>query len=135
MTGPVEGLRGRRILVAEDEYMIAEEIENGLGKAGAEVVGPVSRVGEALAIVQSGERLDGAVLDVNLANEMIWPVVKLLAARGVPVVLATGYDAGAIPAEHIGLPYCQKPLDARVVVQALARSIAPSETPDASHGP
>ena len=82
MTGPVEGLRGRRILVAEDEYMIAEEIENGLGKAGAEVVGPVSRVGEALAIVQSGERLDGAVLDVNLTSEMIWPVVKLLAASG-----------------------------------------------------
>lgn len=127
MSGAVEGLRGRRILVAEDEYMIADELAGVLGEAGAEVVGPVSRVREALDIVRSGGHLDGAVLDVNLVGEMIWPVAEALTARGVPVVLATGYDQGAIPADRASLPHCQKPVEARVIARALARSIAASE--------
>ena len=124
MSGTAGALRGRHVLVAEDEYFLADEVAEALGAAGAEVVGPVSRVSEALELARGGERLDAAVLDVNLGGEMIWPVAEALAARGVPVVLATGYDAGVIPPRHAGLPRCEKPLDAKAVALALARAIS-----------
>jgi hypothetical protein len=78
--------------------------------------------------VRSGEPLDGAVLDVNLAGEMIWPVAEELIARGVPILLATGYDVGAIPLKHVDLPRCEKPVEARAVIRALARRIASERT-------
>ncbi|WP_376092775.1 response regulator [Roseomonas sp. CCTCC AB2023176] len=116
-------LRGLRILVAEDEYFIADEIAEALADAGAEVAGPMATVAEALHAAQD-EALDGAILDVNLSGRMVWPVVDVLAARGVPVVLATGYDAGVIPPAHAHLPRCEKPAEAHEVARALATSIA-----------
>lgn len=123
MSGTEGSLRGRRVLVAEDEYFIADEIMEALERLGAEVVGPVSRVSEALAVAEQTD-LDGAILDVNLAGEMIWPVVEALTCRGVPIVLATGYDAGGIPPAHAHLPRCEKPAEARAIAAALAGSMA-----------
>ena len=117
-------LRGRRILVAEDEYFIADEVAEALAEAGAEVVGPAATVEAAQALARAEERLDGAVLDANLGGAMIWPVLDALTARGVPVVLATGYDAGVIPKAHADLPRCEKPVAARDVLRALARGVA-----------
>ncbi|PZP47882.1 MAG: response regulator [Azospirillum brasilense] len=123
MSGAAGRLRDRRILVAEDEYMFADDLAEALVEAGAIVAGPVARVGEALELARSGERLDGAVLDVNLAGEMVWPVADVLAACGVPVLLVTGYDAEAIPAAHAHRPRCEKPVDAKAILSALARTI------------
>lgn len=124
MSGVTEGLRGRRILIAEDEYYIADDLAEVLSQAGAEVAGPVSTVAEALHAAQSDEVLDGAILDVNLSGRMIWPVVDALVVRGVPIVLATGYDVGVIPPAHAHLPRCEKPTDARMIAQAMAGLIA-----------
>ena len=114
----------RRVLVAEDEYMIAEEIATTLGDAGAVVLGPVPGVAEALRLLAAESRIDAALLDVNLGGEAIWPVVNALLARGVPVVLASGYDASAIPATYAGLPRCEKPATGRDLARALVRAMS-----------
>lgn len=116
-------LANRRVLVAEDEYMIAEEIAMTLGDAGAEALGPVPRVADALRLIAAEDQIDGALLDVNLGGEAVWPVVDALLARGVPVVLASGYDASAIPAAYAGLPRCEKPATGRDLARALARAM------------
>ncbi|WP_458094947.1 response regulator [Roseomonas sp. WA12] len=115
---PAEVLAGRRLLVVEDDYMIAQELRQDLARAGALVVGPVPTVAEALALV-AAEVLDGAVLDVNLAGERAFAVADALRARSVPFMFATGYDHAAIPAAYADVPYSEKPAGARKVARAL----------------
>lgn len=114
-------LRGRRILVVEDEYMIAEEIASVLSDAGAVALGPVPRVDNALRLIASESRIDGALLDVTLHNQAVWPVVDVLLARHVPLVLATGYDARGIPQAYVRLPRQEKPTTGQELTRALAK--------------
>ena len=124
MTGAAAArLDGRRILVAEDEYDIADAIAEALAEAGAEVLGPVPTVARALHLATAPGRLDAALLDVNLRGEAIWPVVDALRGRGVPVVLTTGYDPSAIPQAYASLPRCEKPVTGRELVRSLAREL------------
>lgn len=120
---PDSPLRGRRILVVEDEYMLAMDLERELQDAGAQVLGPVPSVAAALQLVESTEALDGALLDVNLGGEEIYPVAEELLARGVPVVLTTGYDHRAIPERFADVPRCEKPVDVRHVARTLGRLV------------
>src|SRR3954465_8220409 len=92
------GLAGKRLLVVEDEYMVADDLAGGLGEEGAEVVGPAGTVEDALELVQLNRgRLDGAVLDVNLRDERVYPVADVLASRGVPFVLPPGNEGPTKP--------------------------------------
>lgn len=118
------GLRSRCILVAEDEYMIAQEVTELLTENGVEVLGPAPSVSEAIQLIASESWIDGALLDVNLHNETVWPVVDALRARGVPVVLATGYDASVTPPAYAHLPRCQKPATRQDLTRTLARAMA-----------
>src|SRR5947209_12622044 len=105
-------LAGRRLLVVEDEYIVASDLAHALEDAGAEVVGPAGSVREALQFVQrDGGRLNGAVLDVNLRDERVYPVADALADLGVPFVLVTGYDETSILDAYAGAPRCEKPID------------------------
>jgi len=119
----VASLADRRILVVEDEYMIANEIVTVLASAGALIVGPVATVEDALHLLRSEQELDAAVLDINLLGQAVWPVVDALLQQGVPVVLSTGYDAGAIPVRYALLPRCEKPTTGRDVTKALEAAI------------
>src|SRR5436189_372660 len=93
-----ESLRGRCLLVVEDEYLIAADLTASLESLGVQVIGPAASVEEALALVHNNsDRIDGAVLDINLRNERVYPVADVLMARGVPFVFTTGYDAVAVP--------------------------------------
>ena len=99
-----------RVLVVEDEYFIADDISRTLTRHGVEVVGPVPTVREAQALVSS-QPLDLAVLDINLRGELVYPLVPELSRRGVPMIFATGYDTGAIPADYGAIPAWSKPFD------------------------
>lgn len=82
-------LAKRRILLVEDEYLIAVDLVRSFEATGAEVVGPVASVDDALDLLDDTEHLDGAVLDINLQGEMAYAVADALTARGVPFLFAS----------------------------------------------
>src|SRR5687767_11352289 len=92
------------LLVVEDEYYIADDIAQALWRLGAEVIGPAADRDEAVSFLEAATRIDGAVLDINLHGQPIYPVADLLRARGVPIVFATGYGAAAIPERFEEVP-------------------------------
>lgn len=107
------GLKGKRILVVEDEALIAVMVEDMLAELGSVVVGPAAAINDALALVQT-EAIDAAVLDVNVRGERIDPVAHALFERGIPVLFATGYSeipiASLQQADVINKPYTQEKL-------------------------
>ena len=113
-------LRGCRVLVVEDEYLLAEELQRDLRDAGAIVVGPVGRLDAAIELARSDEAIDIALLDVNLGGEDVFQAADLLAGRGVELVFTTGYDAASIPARYAGVTTCEKPVAIPAVLSLLA---------------
>jgi DNA-binding LytR/AlgR family response regulator len=117
-------LRGRRLLVVEDEYVIAADLAVFLEAIGVEVAGPAASVAEALTLLENdGNRLDGAVLDINLGNERVYPVADVLRGRGIPFVFTTGYDAAVVPNSYSDVPRCEKPVDERRLARCLSSVI------------
>ena len=106
-------LTGRRILVVEDDYVVAEDLREQLLSFEAEVIGPVATVAQALALLETGSAPDMAILDIQLGGEMVYPVANALLARGIPFVFATGYAAPAIPKDYADVPLVEKPLALR----------------------
>jgi len=86
---------------------------------GADVVGPVPTWERALAHLNSGERVDLAVLGINLRGELAFPVADALTRKGIPFVFATGYEADAIPSVYQDVPVWQKPFDPQELARAL----------------
>ena len=119
-----DGLSGRRVLVVEDEVMVAWTLEDMLADLGCEVVGPAARVDQALAMIEA-VAVDAAVLDVNLNGERSYPVADALAARGVPFVFSTGYNKSSLHAGYLGFPMLQKPFERSQLGDALARLLTP----------
>ncbi|PZW44915.1 response regulator receiver domain-containing protein [Humitalea rosea] len=112
-------LAGRRVLVVEDEALVAMLVEDALLDAGAEVLGPVRSVPEALALMAK-QVPDAAVLDVNLDGVPSTPIADALAAAGVPFIVATGYGIDGLPPGHAGVLVLAKPYDPVALTQALA---------------
>jgi CheY-like chemotaxis protein len=101
-------LNGLRVLVVEDEMMVSMLIEDMLSDLGCVVVGPASRLEEAIGLA-SEQAIDCAVLDVNLGGQPIFPVADLLREKGAPFAFVTGYgDAGLRDVDR-GTPVLQKP--------------------------
>jgi CheY-like chemotaxis protein len=103
-------LTGCRILVVEDEALVAMLVEDALLDAGATVIGPAATVAEALVLLKAGPP-SAAVLDLNLAGEASTPIADALTALGVPFVVATGYGAEGLPEGHAAVPVLAKPYD------------------------
>ena len=103
-----QNLNGLRVLVVEDEVAISLLLEDMLLDFGCEVVGPAGRLSAAKELA-SQEKLDLAVLDVNLAGQSIYPVAEALAARGIPFVFSTGYGSAGIYEPYRDRPVLQKP--------------------------
>lgn len=112
-------LAGRRILVVEDEFLIAEELREALEAHGAVVVGPIATVKAALAAVHAQEPLDGATLDMTLGRERSFDVAYALRDRRVPFVILSGYGESGLPENLRSAPRCEKPFDIRRIVEAL----------------
>ncbi|MCC4608953.1 response regulator [Xanthomonas campestris] len=113
-------LNGRRILVVEDDYLLAESLNDLLVEAGVRVVGPVGNVPEALSLVASGQAIDGALLDVNVRGQAIFPVADALLERGVPFSFCSGYDRYTLPPRFAHLSYCMKPYNPRTITTLLS---------------
>jgi DNA-binding NtrC family response regulator len=103
--------RGRHVLVVEDDYLLASDLEEALRRVGAMVVGPAASVTQALRLIEQDRRISAALLDVNLGGEMAFPVIDRLRAGGIPVLLTTGYGEADLPGAYQGLPRCEKPYD------------------------
>src|SRR5262245_13179074 len=103
---PERTLRGCCILVVEDEYLLADALRIELNAAEANVLGPVGTVKAALSLIRSGQRLDGAILDINLGGQMAFAVADLLIECSVPFVFTTGYDQSAIPERFATIVRC-----------------------------
>ena len=116
-------LRACRILVVEDEYMLADELAQELTDAGAEVLGPVPTIERALAVLEGEVAPDGAILDVNLSGVPVFPLADTLIERGVPLVFTTGYDPDALPDRFVDVPKCGKPINVARLTAALGRAI------------
>lgn len=112
-------LFNQRVLVVEDEYLIAQSLERDLQSAGATVLGPVPNVAGALALLQREENLDAAVLDINLGEQKVYAVVDALLARGIRCVFATGNDVADVPSAYAAVARCEKPINPNSLVQAL----------------
>lgn len=102
-------LDGTSILIVEDEYFLAEDLRDDLTRAGAKVLQPVGNIDRARDVVRSGERIDAAVLDINLDGEMVFPIADALRERGIPFVFATGYDRSVLPERFLDTPRVEKP--------------------------
>ena len=110
-----------RILVVEDEVLVALTISDMLEEFGCEVVGPVGGVAAACALLNSGAALPGAaVLDCNLGREMVWPVADALAARAVPFLFSTAYGIAGVEPRFAKAPVVTKPFDILDLKSALA---------------
>ena len=113
---------GRRVLVVEDEALVAMLLETILEDMGCMAVGPAATVDEGLRMA-ADEAVDAALLDVNVAGRQVFPVAQALKDRGVPFVFSTGYGEGGLPDEWRGQPTLQKPFTEAAVRDALMKAM------------
>jgi CheY-like chemotaxis protein len=118
-------LHDLKVLVVEDEFLIAVVIEEMLVSAGCIVAGPVSRLTEAIDIAYNTD-CDAALLDINLAGERVYPIAEVLSQRGVPFVFLTGYAREVLPALYADRPCLCKPFNSVQLLNALTGAVSPS---------
>jgi DNA-binding response OmpR family regulator len=123
MTASLEGIR---VLLVEDEYLVASLIEEILEIAGCIVTGPIPRLAQAVDAADR-EACDAAVLDVNLAGERIYPVADILSRRNIPFVFVTGY--GALPGEYANRPRLCKPFKMADLLDTLSDIVKTAPAP------
>ena len=85
-------LSGKRVLLVEDEYFLAEDMSRSLRSSGAEVLGPFADVNGAMRCLETETVVSAAILDINLRGEMIFLLADALGARNVPYVFSSGYE-------------------------------------------
>jgi CheY-like chemotaxis protein len=112
-------LYGRVVLVAEEEYFIADSVARVLERSGADILGPVSTVDGALTLLEVLHRVDGAVLDIHLHDEAVYPLIDALKARGIPYVFATGSEEAEIPTQYKDVPRWTTPYNLDDLVKEL----------------
>ena len=101
-------LEGCRILVAEDEYLIASDAARLLKRAGATIIGPIARLSQVEEQIKE-DGFDAAILDIRLEQELVYRAADTIRRSGLPVAFLTGYDDAAIPKRFADVPVCQKP--------------------------
>jgi PAS domain S-box-containing protein len=99
-----------RVLLVEDEALVAMMIQETLHEFGYQIVGPLNTASEALAAAREGH-FDAAVLDINLGDGLVYTVAEILGVRGVPFVFVTGYDADSVDPRFSEVPILQKPIE------------------------
>ncbi|HEU4960202.1 MAG TPA: response regulator [Sphingomonas sp.] len=116
----------KRILLVEDEYLIADDMAYELRNFGLEVIGPFPSVAATLKALET-TCVDGAVLDINLSGEKVYPVADVLLGRDVPMIFTTGYDNGEIPPRYAAIDRCSKPVTRDALAKAVDRLVSSEE--------
>ena len=114
---------GLRVLIVEDEAAIAMLLEDMLTDLGLQVVGPAGRLPQAIRMAET-ESFDFAIVDVNVAGEEIYPVVEILARRGIGFVFSTGYGSAGIDISWQDRPVLQKPFS-QAELEAAVEAVSP----------
>ena len=112
-------LQGCRVLIIEDEYFLASDLEAMLRSHGASIVGPFAELDSAYRQVK-GDHFDVAIVDINLQDEKAYPIVDELIRQRIPFVFSTGYDPRVIPDRFTGVKLLQKPFGSPELVEDLA---------------
>lgn len=110
--------KGQHILIVEDEYFAADEVRRALDRAGAIVIGPAPSVEIGLELLDQ-HRVDGAILDIRLDGETVFPIAERLQDTGIPFVFATAFVSVTLPERYIGYVLCEKPTDLGDIAYAL----------------
>ena len=118
-----KAFEGRRVLLVEDEAMIAMLLEDMLGDLGCEVVGPAYAIAPALALASSEAAIDVAILDVNIAGRPVFEVADALRARRVPMIFSSGYGDSGLREVDRGAPVLGKPFRAGELAAALREAL------------
>jgi two-component sensor histidine kinase/two-component SAPR family response regulator len=105
---------GNAILLVEDESVVAIMMSEALKELGFDVVGPYATLAEAIA-AKNSRRVDGAILDINLGNHLVYPLAAILENEGTPLVFITGYGAESVEQHYRHIPLLQKPIDRRAL--------------------
>ena len=127
-------LIGCRVLIVEDEYFLANDLDKALRAQGAEVIGPIAEVSEAIAQLGHDE-FDVAVIDINLRDELAFSIADELVPRHIPFVFATGYGSEKIPNRFHNIKSWQKPYDVASIVDHVARLYSGGGEEPQKHAP
>jgi CheY-like chemotaxis protein len=122
MSRATHSLAGKRVLVVEDEALVAMLIEDFLAEFDCAMIGPFGTVGSALEAART-ELFDLALLDVNLRGDKVYPVAELLTERQIPFVFLSGYGDGAIPPGRSAWRVCAKPFRVSDLANLLAETL------------
>ena len=116
-----EKLLGRRVLVVEDEALVAMDLQFAFEDAGAQVLGPAMSLSEALTVAEQAE-IDCALLDVDIAGQDVYPVAQVLQRRGIPFIFHTGHGSRRAHGEMFpGTITCLKPTLPETLIDLLAK--------------
>jgi CheY-like chemotaxis protein len=126
-TPPKPSLKGLRVLIAEDQYLIAAELRRVLEAEGIVIVGPFSTLAMALAAI--AQLVDVALLDVNLHGLSVFALAEDLTRRGIPYGFATAYEAAALPKQYQTIPRVEKPVAPEALLHLLANLAASRKAP------
>jgi CheY-like chemotaxis protein len=121
----IRELSNRKVLVVEDEMMIAMLIEDMLDEFGCRLVGPATSVQRALELIAK-EQVEAAVLDLNLDGQDTYAIADALQQKNIPFIFATGYGSAGVRAEFVTRPILQKPFQAKDLKFALAQALGGS---------
>jgi CheY-like chemotaxis protein len=117
-------LRGRSILIVEDDCITAMDLVETLSAAGAQVVGPAGTIGSAFELLRQQPRLDIALLDIEVEGAYVFDVADELVKRDVPIVFTTGYEHNEIPVRFRAARHCEKPIGIAAIARALSDELA-----------
>jgi len=124
-SGQGRTLKGLRVLVVEDQAPIALQLEDMLVESECEIIGPASRVRQALQLIEE-QAVDAAVLDLNIAGDLVYPVADALEAKGLPYFFATGYGPAGLSEPYRKKLVLQKPFSRRAFLKALEKMLQPA---------
>jgi two-component sensor histidine kinase/DNA-binding response OmpR family regulator len=119
---PARPIASCRVMIVEDEALVALVLADQLADMGVSVIGPCGSVAEARSAAAEND-LDAAILDVNLGGELVYPVADLLSARGIPFIFVTGYGHESIDKKFSYAPVLEKPVEHALLAEMLSRSL------------